>query len=302
MAATKIEEPQMAAKESSVVVDDAHLKELRDAAEAELERRVAKDTKVAERLDRRHAVRDGEEAVAVQADVRVKETERRKEQEEAHKAAQERAAQWIAPDPVKGRMKDVELILHPEEKVRKMTIQIRVLGEVPDGYVMIFEEPFDKYDLKQGRIAESPRFGTKNRVRVADVDPETGKTKGEITHPGYFDFGPLRMNPGKYRAVVVDTDDDVLAEETFEIVPDWDEDGQSDQVVGVHAGTKKAGQIGEPKKGEAARAAKGQEQVAREAAKAAGTEVPPAPGDGSAPKLTAEEKQARKDSPEGRAK
>src|SRR5689334_6100007 len=103
MAATKIEEPQMAAKEAVGVIGESdNLKEIADAADEMLARRDAKNEKVAQRLERRQATKDGPESVERLADVRKHESERRAEQEEAYKAAQERAAQWIAPDPVKG--------------------------------------------------------------------------------------------------------------------------------------------------------------------------------------------------------
>lgn len=317
------EEPQMAAKESigDVDSDPKRTAELREAAEAQQARLGRKNDTFLERLDRRHALRDGTDAVNETADVRKREAERLAEQEKAFAEAQERARQWVAPTPVKGRMKDVKLLLHPEEKARKMTIHLRALGEVPDGFIMVFEDPSDPADLKQGRIAESERFGTKNRVR-AELD-DKGEVTGEVTHPGYKDFGPLRMTPGDYRAVVVTTKDEVLAEETFTILPDWNEDGMSDQVTGTRApkylttadkdttpreeSIAKAVKDGE-KDGtgvsvamtEAQRAAHGEEQLARNQAKATGDDVPPAPG--GKPKLSSEEKKARDESPEGRAK
>jgi hypothetical protein len=317
------DEPQMAAKDGADVTDTdvAHTEELRLAAEAQIARLSRKNEKFFDRLDRRHALRDGP-AASEAADVRAQEAERLAAQEKAFAEAQERAHAWVEPMVVEGRMKDVKLLLHPEEKVRKMTIHLRALGEVPDGFIMVFEDPFDPTDLKQGRIAESERFGTKNRVRVKEFD-DKGQPKGEITYPGYKDFGPLRMQAGKYRAVVVTTKDEVLAEESFTILPDWDEDGESDQVAGVRApkyidapketkspkeeSIEKAIKRGE-KDGTAAsvtmteeqRAAAAAEQQARIAAKSAGEDVPPAPAS-ETPKLSADEKKARKDSPEGRA-
>jgi hypothetical protein len=314
------DEPQQAAKESvgNMDVDMSHLEEMREAAEAQQARLGRKNDKFLERLDRRHALRDGEDAVKDQADVRKREAKRLADQQDAFEKAQERARQWIAPEPVKGRMKGVKLLLHPEEKVRKHTIHLRALGEVPDGFIMVFEDPADPADLKQGRIAESERFGTKNRVRIDEVDPKTGKVSGEHTHPGYKDFGPLRLNPGSYRAVVVTTDDKVLAEEKFEIVPDWNEDGQSDQVTGTRAPkylTSKPEAKDSPRESSIAkvdpeklsltqseeqRAAMAAEQVARDAAKSAGEDVPPAPSSDGI-KTDSETKEVRKDSPEGRA-
>lgn len=317
------EEPQMAAKETigEVDSDTEHTTELREAAEAQQARLGRKNETFFQRLDRRHALRDGPDATAEQADVRKREAERLAEQEKAAAEAAERVKQWIAPEPVEGRMTEVKLLLHPEEKVRKMTIHLRALGEVADGFIMVFEDPADPADLKQGRVAESERFGTKNRVR-AELDPKTGLPGKEITHPGYKDFGPLRMPPGSYRAVVVTTKDEVLAEETFKIIPDWNEDGLSDQVTGTRppkyltSETKtttpreesidKAVKDGE-KDGvgvsvsltETQRAAAGAEQAARATAKLGGDDVPMAPG--GKPKLSAEDKKARADSPEGRA-
>lgn len=318
------EEPQMAAKESIGETDSdaAHTEELRLAAEAQQARLARKDEKFVERLERRQAVRDGQEAMDSLSEVRKSEAERLADQEKAFAAAQERAKAWIAPEPTDGRLTTVKLILHPEEKARKMTIHLRALGEVPDGFIMVFEDPFDPTDLKQGRVAESERFGTKNRVRIKEFD-DKGHPKGEITHPGYKDFGPLRMNPGDYKAVVVDMEDKVLAEESFTILPDWDEDGESDQVKGIRSPQRLKSAKDEPKSPreqsiekavdrgekdgtgvsvsmtEEMRASQAAEQLARIAAKSAGEDVPPAPASDT-PKLSAEEKKTRKDSPEGR--
>jgi hypothetical protein len=193
---------------------------------------------------------------------------------------------------------------------------------------MVFEDPADPKDAKLGRVAESERFGTKNRVRVK-LDEKTGMPVGDDsddknveTHLGYKDFGPLRMNPGDYIAVVVDMDDGVLAKESFSIVPDWDQDNKSDQVYGVrapkHSTTEpkaektpasealaKAVKRGEDPavsaSNEAERAAMQETQVAREAAKSAGHDVPPAPASDAKPVETKEEKAAKKDTPEARA-
>lgn len=321
MGTDTLETPPVAAKEPvGTFVDDENLKKVREDANEAVKRVTHRDEKFLQRLDRRHAAKDGPEAVEKVADVRKREAERRSDQEKAASEAAERASRWIAPDEYKGRMDHVEISLYPEEKARKMTIAIRALGEVPDGFIMILEDPADPADPKQGRVYESARFGTKNKVRINEVDPKTQLGKGEHTHPGYFDTGPIRMHPGSYRAVVVDTEDKVLAEEKFEIVPDWDEDGQSDQVVGVRAPknlttdkpsrtqpreqsqakAKRAGRVLSVGEAEALRAARGEAQVARTAARSAGDDVPAQPG--GKPKLTPEERKALKDTPEGRAK
>ena len=318
--------PQMAAKEpiGTVMSDEdvEHFDKLREDALTQLTRQAAKTIKFTNRLDRRYKARDPE-AVARRMDSDERERERLIAQEKAFAEAQERAAEWVAPDAVKGRTNKVFLRLQPPVEQRKMTIHIRALGEVDDGFIMIFEDPPREDDPKLGRVGESERFGTKNRVRVEKIDRETGKTEGEVTYLGYKDFGPLRMHPGDYVAVVVDMDDGVLAQENFTILPDWDQDGQSDQVVGVRSpkpdvapakekkspkeeAIAKAQKRGEDTaltsaSNEETRAAQAEQQVARERAKAAGEDIPPAPGSGAKPELTAEQKKALKDTPEARA-
>lgn len=317
------EAPQMAAKEpvGQTEADVEHLNQLREDALMQMTRQAAKSIKFNERLERRHAVKEPVET-ARRLDVEKSEAERLVLQEKAAAEAAERAAKWIAPDKVKGRTDEVTLVLNPPEEQRKMTIHLRALGEVDDGYIMVFEDPADPADPKLGRIAESERFGTKNRVRVEEIDSKTGKTSGEVTYLGYKDFGPLRMNPGDYVAVVVDMDDGVLAKESFSIVPDWDQDNKSDQVYGVrapkHSTTEpkaektpqseaiaKAVKRGEEPavstSNEAERAAMQETQVARDKAKSAGIDVPPAPASDAKPELTKEQKAAAKDTPEARA-
>lgn len=320
----KLTEPQqMAAKEpiGTVVSDEdiERMKKLREDAEMQLRRQNAKSVKFEKRLERRYAARDPE-GVARLTDTIEHERERLIAQEKAFAEAQERAAEWIAPDAVKGRTDKVFLRLQPPVEQRKMTIQIRALGEIDDGFIMVFEDPAQPDDPKLGRVAESERFGTKNRVR-AEID-DKGKIKGEVTHLGYKDFGPLRMQPGDYTAVVVDMNDKVLASEDFTILPDWDQDGQSDQVEGVRSpkpvkasketksprqeSIDKARKRGQDEaliesSNEEERAAMAEEQVARQKAKAAGEDIPPPPGSGAPDELTAEQKKAQKNTPEARA-
>lgn len=287
------DEPQMAAKEAIGVTDSdvEHADELRMAAEAQLARLGRKSATFADRLDRRHAVRDGQDAVDAQADVRKSEAQRLEDQTKAFDAAQERAKEWIAPEPVKGRTTKVQIVLHPDDVThRRFTIHIRALGEISEGFIIVFEDPHDPTDLKMGRIAESERFGTKNRVRVAEFD-DKGNPKGEITHLGYKDFGPLRLPKGKYKAVVALTDDTVLAEEGFEILGDVPKDGYD--AMGVP--DTDDGGVGES---EAERAAMGEQALARTTAKLAGADdIPDAPSSGKA-KLNKDEKAARADSPD----
>lgn len=287
------DESQMAAKESIGVTDSdvAHTDELRDAAEAQLARIARKSEKFADRLDRRHAVRDGTDAIDAQTEIRKSEAKRLEDQQVAFEAAQERAAEWVAPEPVKGRTSKVELRLHPEPKVRRFTIQLRAIGEISEGFIMVFEDPMDPNDLKQGRIAESERFGTKNRVRVDEFD-DKGNAKGEVTHPGYKDWGPLRLPKGKYKAVVVTVDDKILAEESFEILGAVPEAG----VDALGVPDTDDGGMGES---EMERAAMAEQQLAHITAKAAGVdEIPPPPKGSDAKGPSKDDKAARADSPD----
>jgi len=311
----------MAAKEpvGQTNADVEHLEKLRDDALTALTRLAARDIKFANRLERRHAVSDPL-GTASRQDVAEREQERLRAQLKAAAEADERAAEWVAPDAVKGRTDKVFLRLQPPVEQRKMTIQVRALGEIDDGFIMIFEDPPAPDDPKLGRVAESERFGTKNKVRVEEIDRQTGKTKGEISYLGYKDFGPLRMNAGDYVAVVVDMDDGVLAQENFSIVPDYDLDNKSDQVYGVRAPSRtgkksgktpreqsleKAEKRGEqptgPASSEPERAALQEEQVARTTAKSAGEDMPPPPETDTKPVESKELKAATADTPEARA-
>jgi hypothetical protein len=144
--------------------------------------------------------------------------------EAAHKMAQARATEWTAPTPIEGRSDKVEIVFHPEDpRERIATIHIRVLGEVNDGFVTVYRDGDHKNEVKQGRVAESPRFGTKNRVYAKGVD-KNGLAEGEVTHPGYLDWGPLRLNPGDYTAVVTTTAGKELATDKFTITGAASED------------------------------------------------------------------------------
>ena len=291
------EAPQMAAKEpvGQTEADVEHLEKLRDDALMQVTRQAAKSIKFNNRLERRHALTDPEGAKRRQDAVQT-EYERLVAQEKAFAEAQQRAAEWIAPDTVEGRTDEVFIRLQPPVEQRKYTIHIRALGEIDDGFIMLFEDPPDPDDPKLGRVGESERFGTKNRVRVKEIERESGKTSGEITYLGYKDWGPLRLHPGDYVAVVVDMNDGQLAQESFSIVPDWDEDGKSDQVEGA-----KPTDAPERAGGEEERAAAQEQQVTRQRAKAVGREGPEAPKSDAKTTTTPEQKKAQKETPEARA-
>jgi len=155
---------------------------------------------------------------------------------EAFRQAQERASQWIAPEPVEGEVKpgDIEIIFGIPERDMHHSVQIRVLGEVENGFVTVYDQNL-KDDIKEGRVAQSQQFGTKNRVRVAGTNDKGDVTKTE-THLGYFDWGPLRMPPGSYRVTVEGWDGGELASETFKINPDADpEMGETEKKIAAMA-------------------------------------------------------------------
>lgn len=148
---------------------------------------------------------------------------------EAFRQAQERASQWIAPEPVAGAMKpgDVSIVLGTPVRDRKHSMHIRVVGEVENGFVRLYDTKL-KDDIKQGRVGESPQFGTKNKIRVVETDDKGNATKVE-TRPGYLDWGPIRLNPGEYEVSVEGWGGEILAADRFKIEPDADGDGASDQ-------------------------------------------------------------------------
>ena len=215
----KLAEPQrMAAKEpvGQTNADVEHLNQLREDALTQLTRLAARDLKFEQRLQRRHEKKDPEGAKAI-AEVADHERERLRDQEKAAAAAEERKLEMQSEYRVDGRTDKVELIVTTPKEQRKRSIHLRSVGQVEDGFIMVFKAKPNKNDPKEGRVAESERFGTKNRVRVKEIDPTTGKTKGEESYLGIKDFGPLTLPDGDYNAVVVDMDDGVLAKESFTI-------------------------------------------------------------------------------------
>lgn len=177
------------------------------------------------RLLDRQARRDGDEAVDALKATNQKLREDAAAAEAAHTMAQARARAWVAPTPIDGRSDEVSIVLHPEDPAERIaTIHIRVLGEVSDGFVTVYRDGADKNEVKEGRVAESPRFGTKNRVYAKGINEKTGLAEGEVTHPGYFDWPPLRLSPGKYTAVVATTAGEELAKKSFVITGESSED------------------------------------------------------------------------------
>jgi hypothetical protein len=199
--------------------DVQKMKDDADAAQKALALQSAGDKDFANRLLDRQARRDGEEAMDALRGTTEKLQLDSAAGEEAHKMAQARAALWTAPNPIEGKSDGVSIVLHPEDPAERIaTIHIRVLGEVqPDGFVTVYRDGADKNEVKEGRVAESPRFGTKNRVYAKGVNKDTGLPEGEVTYPGYFDWPPLRLNPGDYTAVVTTTAGKELATAKFTI-------------------------------------------------------------------------------------
>lgn len=170
------------------------------------------------RLLDRQARRDGEDAVEALKSTNQKLREDSAAAQAAADAAAARTTWWVGPEPVDGRTDEVKIALHPEDPAERVaTIHVRVLGEVNDGFVTVYRDNADPDEVKEGRVAESPRFGTKNRVYAKGVNPKTQLAEGEETHLGYFDFGPLRLDPGDYTAVVATTGGDELDRAKFTI-------------------------------------------------------------------------------------
>lgn len=213
--------PQMAATDGPDLANQDqidHQKELYDAGEHAFALQNAKDINNENRLLDRQARVDGPEAMDALKGTNAKLREDAASGLKAHEMAQARAKEWTDPEPVEGRMTDVKIILHPEDPAQRVaSIHIRILGEVDDGYITVYRDGSDKNEVKQGRIAESPRFGTKNHVVAKGIDPKTGLASGEITHPGYFDWPPLRLNPGNYTIKVTSTSGKEVAKGAFKI-------------------------------------------------------------------------------------
>jgi hypothetical protein len=213
--------PQMAATAGPDLANQDqidHEKERYEAGEHAFALQNAKDINNENRLLDRQARVDGKEAMDVLRGTNAKLREDAAAGLKAHEMAQARAKEWTDPMPVEGRMTDVKIILHPEDPAQRVaSIHIRVLGEVDDGYITVYRDGSDAKEVKQGRIAESPRFGTKNKVVAKSINAKTGLAEGEITHPGYFDWPPLRLNPGNYTIKVVTTAGKEVAKGAFKI-------------------------------------------------------------------------------------
>lgn len=196
-----------------------------EAAEDQLERTDKKNLLDAERSLHKRAMKDGLKAVESSVDTADHEQVRLTEQREAVDRQHEALKEKLGPrrvDGAVGSMEKVELELEPTDPAqRRFTINVIVHGEVDDAYLIIRTTDEERVapDYKEGQVYESPRFGTKNRIRAIAGD-KPGEIAGEYTDLGKFQTTPMRLAPGNYEVTLETVGGKKVASETFVLLGD----------------------------------------------------------------------------------
>ena len=194
-----------------------------EAGEKQVERDNIKNTLDAERELFEQAQRDGLKSVEPIVDQIDHSTGEREDATKAVELQNERMLDRLTPRRIDGlvrSMEQVELEIEPlDVNQRRFTANVIVHGEIDDGYLVIRTTDEERIpgDYKKGRVYESPRFGTKNRLRTTtDAD---GKTV-EYTDLGKFQTTPIRLAPGNYTVVLETTGGKKVATADFTLLGD----------------------------------------------------------------------------------